>query len=169
MRRAKHASLLCVYRLDKGFWQCQQRGSLENTLMLSRSSIKKSSLLSVWLAFLIEDAIFLSRDPSLEIVLSRYLKVSTFLSWVQSKTLFGSEGLELGAGWCSTSFLLRLIVKQCSLNASEKLSNICCKSRSLCDRRVQLSAKRASWWVCGVSSSLHSGVKNRRGGRQGTV
>ena len=48
--------------------------------MLSRSSIKKSSLLSVWLAFLIEDAIFLSRDPSLEIVLSRYLKVSTFLS-----------------------------------------------------------------------------------------
>ena len=103
------------------------------------------SLPKAWLALLILDVISLSRDPSFEMaMLPRYLKLSIFASGMLSKRTFGSMGVVFGAGWCSTSVLLRLMVRPMAFDASENLLSIICRSLSLCARRAQSSAKRAS-------------------------
>ena len=55
------------------------------------------------------------------------------------------RGWLYGAGWWSTSVFLRLIVRLKSLDATEKQSNICCRSCSAWAISAQSSAKRTSW------------------------
>ena len=54
-------------------------------------------------------------------------------------------GWEYGAGWCSISVFLRLIVRPKILDASEKRSSIRCRPCSAWATSVQSSANRTSW------------------------
>ena len=80
---------------------------------------------------LILDAIPLSRDPSLEIMLPRYLKLSTTFSSTSSIKIADCGATELGASWKSTSVFPKLIVSPNCLEASEKLFSMACRSPGL--------------------------------------
>ena len=100
---------------------------------------------SAWLALLILYAISLSREPSTEIMLPRYLKLSTTFSSTSSMKIAGCGATELGARWNSTSVFSRLIDSPNCLEASEKLFSMACRSPGLWAMSAQSSANRASW------------------------
>ena len=91
------------------------------------------------------DATSLSRESSLEIILPRYLKLSTTFSSTSSMEIAGCEASELGSRWKSTSVFPRLIVRPNCLEASEKLFSMACRSPDLGAMSAQSSAKRVSW------------------------
>ena len=104
----------------------------------------KRSLPIAWLAFWIRAVTSLFREPSLEIVLPRYLKVSTFFNWVPSMVMHGDYGALIGAGWRRTLVFPKLIVGQNSLVATDKLSMIVCRWFSSWAIRAQSLANSAS-------------------------
>ena len=87
---------------------------------------------------------FSVQEPSQDMVLPRYLKCSTLASGLSSMVMVGRGG-EYGTGWWSTSVFPRLTVTPKSLDASEKLSSIRCRSYSAWAICAQSSAKRTSW------------------------
>ena len=65
-----------------------------DVVMVGYTRAKSSN---TWLAFLLPDLICLSRDPSLELMVPRQLKLLTFFSWVPSAKRVGSGKLPFGA------------------------------------------------------------------------
>ena len=99
------------------------------TLRLFSSMLRRRP--SARLALLILDAISLSRELSMEIILPRYLKLSTTFSSTSSMEIAGCGATELGARWKSTSVFPRLIVRPNCLEASEKLFSMAYMSPGL--------------------------------------
>lgn len=106
-------------------------------------NIQERSLPIAWLAFWIRTVISLSNTSSLEMVLPKYLKASTFCNWVPSMVMYvGCETL-IGAGWGRTSVFPKLIVRPNSSVATD-LSTITYRWFSSWFIRAQLSANSAS-------------------------
>ena len=122
------------------------------------------SLLSTWSALLILDLISFSGNPLFEMVLPGYLKLSTFASGVIDAVIW-LYGVVFIAGWCSTSVLLRLMVRPKACDASE--NEFCWASSAGCCPCVSGGHSHSQIVLLesvGVATlSLHSDARDQRG------
>ena len=119
--------------------------SFVDRLMLWWLSTLLQILPRAWLALPIGAWTSLPKVPSCEMILPRFLKLSTLANWVLLMVITRAVLLPPGAGWCRTPVFSRLIERPKRFADSEKPSSISCKLDSLCVTSAQSSAKRASW------------------------